>query len=73
MNLIRSLLKPFNRRVTVEGVKVERRGTTVSRLDAATARVEDALDELNKTVSMSRDEFFERMLRDKDCTKEKQK
>ena len=57
MNLLRSMLKPFNRRISDQPFTIEKRGGVVNRLNAASERVDNAIDELSKTVSMKRDEF----------------
>lgn len=65
MNLLRSLLKPFDRRTVDQGVSVERRGNLATRLNAATDRVDSAIDDLCKTVSMSRTDFNAMIERDR--------
>ena len=57
MNLLRSMLKPFNRRIEDKPFSVEKRGGLVHRLNCASDRVDNAIDELSKTVSMKRGEF----------------
>ena len=73
MNLLRSLLKPFNRRIAPSIVDVERRGTTAKRMDEATARMEKAVDDLYKTVTMTREELCEMMRREEECPLDKEK
>lgn len=66
MNLLRRIIAPFaERRVQELPVPVERRGGIGKRLKDASDRVNNAVDDLCKTVSMSREDFNEMIERDR--------
>lgn len=58
MNLLRRFISSINdRRQAHSMVKEERRGSLGAKLNAASSRVDHALDELNATLTMSRSDF----------------
>ena len=71
MNLLRSLFHPFDRRVSEGRVEKERRGGKVAQLKSVNGRINSALDDLNRTVSMSREEFCKMIQSEGECPKDK--
>ena len=65
MNILRSMMKPFNRRVANVSVNDDRRDTATHRLNAVNKRLDAAIDDLCQTVSMSRSDFDKLIERDR--------
>ena len=72
MNLLRALLAPFDRRQTEGRVENDRRTGKIAQLHSVNGRINSAIEDLDRTVSMSREEFCEMIQREGDCPKDKQ-
>ena len=67
MNILRALFQPFERRGREEMVEVDKRQSKLSQLQTVNGRTRAALDDLTRTVSMSREQFCELLRKEDDC------
>ena len=65
LNRLMNRVKVTDRRTQANGVKDDRRTSATHRLNAASDRVDAAIDDLCKTVSMSRSDFNAMIERDR--------
>ena len=58
MDFLRALLSPFDRRSNDRPVEQENRTSKYDKIKAANGRINSAIDDLDKTLNMSREEWL---------------
>ena len=58
MNLLRALLSPFDRRQAERRVEDDKRTGKLAQLHSVNGRINSAIEELDKTLSMTREEWL---------------
>ena len=69
MSFLRSILRPLDRRERVNGVDYDRR-VKVDTLKSVNGRIDSAIEDLQQTVSMSREDFCKMIQREGRCEKD---